>query len=177
MMNPERPHEEHRSKSPRKLRFILYTVSTSRYKSKIEGRPYTDVTMETAIKLIKGKNHEITETDVIDDDVDMIRETLRNSVRKDVDVVMYMGGTGLTSRDVTIEAIRPLLDKEAEGFGEIFRLESYKEIGAAAALTRTTAGIYHKKIILCLPGSPEAVKLALKIFLDELPHFVYLANS
>lgn len=133
--------------------------------------------METAIKLIIEKNHEIIETDVINDDVDMIRETLKNSVQKNVDVIMYMGGTGLTSRDVTIESVRPLLDKEAEGFGEIFRLQSYKKIGAAAALTRATAGVYHKKIVLCLPGSPEAVKLALKIFLDELPHFVYMANS
>ncbi len=172
-----KPYEEHRRRGPRKLRFILYTVSTSRYRSRIEGRPYKDETMETAIRLIARKNHEIIETDVINDDIDMIRETLKNSVQKEVDVIMYMGGTGLTSRDVTIEAIRPLLDKEAEGFGEIFRLRSYKKIGTAAALTRATAGVYRKKIILCLPGSPDAVKLALKMFLDELPHFVYLANS
>mgnify|MGYP001626194980 CR=1 FL=1 len=151
-------------------------MSSSRYKLKAEGKPYSDETMDLAVKIIKEREHEIIEGDVVDDDIYMIREVLINAGKKEVDVIIFMGGTGLTSRDVTLEAVRPLLDKEAEGFGEIFRLESYKEIGAAAALTRATAGVYGKKVVLCLPGSPRAVELALKIFLDELPHFVYLSR-
>ncbi len=143
---------------------------------KAEGKPYSDETMDLAVKMIKEREHEIIEEDVIDDDIYMIREVLIEACKKDVDVIIFMGGTGLTSRDVTLEAVRPLLDKEAEGFGEIFRLESYKEIGTAAALTRATAGVYGKRVVLCLPGSPRAVELALKIFLDELPHFVYLSR-
>jgi molybdenum cofactor biosynthesis protein B len=177
MMQTFKPYEEHRHRSPRKLRFMLYTVSSSRYRLKTEGKTFTDETMGIAIKLINEKNHEIIETDVIDDDIDMIREILRNAVQRDVDVIVFMGGTGLARRDVTIEAVKPLLDKEAEGFGEIFRLESYKEIGAAAALTRATAGVYAGRVVMCLPGSPSGVELALKTFLDELPHFVYLAKS
>jgi molybdenum cofactor biosynthesis protein B len=176
-MQPVKPYEEHRHKSPPKLRFMLFTVSSSRYRLKIKGRPFTDETMDIAIKLINKKNHEIIETDVIDDDIDMIREILKNVAKVDVDVIVFMGGTGLARRDVTIEAVKPLLEKEAEGFGEIFRLESYKEIGAAAALTRAIAGVYAGRVVICLPGSPSGVELALKIFLDELPHFVYLAKT
>lgn len=171
-----KPYEEHRSRSRKKLRFILYTVSSSRFKLKIRGEPYNDETMDSAIKIIEEKEHEVIEKEVIDDDIHMIREALINAVKRESDIVIFMGGTGLTSRDVTLEAVKPLLDKEAEGFGEIFRLESYKEIGAAAALTRATAGVYAGRVILCLPGSPRAVELALKIFLDELPHFVYSAR-
>jgi len=177
MMQSAKPYEEHRHKSPQKLRFMLYTVSSSRYRLKIEKKPYEDETMDIAIKLINERNHEIIETDVLDDDINMIRKTLTNAIKRDVDVVVFMGGTGLTSRDVTIEAIKPLLDKEAEGFGEIFRLESYKQIGAAAVLTRATAGVYSGKVVVCLPGSPRGVELAFKIFLNEFPHFVYLAKS
>ncbi|MCS7125595.1 MAG: molybdopterin-binding protein [Aigarchaeota archaeon] len=172
-----RPHEEHRSKAPKTLKFTLYTISTSRYNAKISGKEYSDETMDVAVKLIREKKHEIIERDIIDDDKEMIKQTLLRAVQRDVDVIVLMGGTGLSSRDVTVEAVRPLLDKEVEGFGEIFRFESYREIGAAAALTRATAGIISRRVVLCLPGSPKAVELALKIFLDELPHLVYLARQ
>lgn len=177
-MNPlSKPHEEHRMKGPKTLKFALYTVSTSRYEAKKSGKPYTDETMNVAVKLISEKNHPLIIRDILNDDVEMIRSALKDTLEmKDVDVIVFMGGTGLAKRDVTIEAVRPLLEKEAEGFGEIFRYESYREIGAAAALTRATAGVARGKVVLCLPGSPRAVELALKIFLDELPHMIYLAR-
>ncbi|MEN2974481.1 MAG: molybdenum cofactor biosynthesis protein B [Candidatus Caldarchaeales archaeon] len=176
-MSMAKPHEEHKIKAPKILRFILYTVSTSRYNAKLKGEVYSDESMDVAVRIIREKNHEIVGKDVIDDDKEMIAQALIKSVEKDVDVIIFMGGTGLTSRDVTIEAVRPLLSKEAEGFGEIFRFESYRKIGAAAFLTRAMAGVISGKAVICLPGSPNAVELALKIFLDEFPHLVYLARQ
>lgn len=172
-----RPHEEHRKVSERVLKFALCTVSTSRYSAKISGRCFSDETMDVALRMVREKSHEVVYTDVIDDDLHMIRKTLLNLLDKDVDVIVFMGGTGLTRRDITVEAVRPLLEKEAEGFGEIFRMVSYREIGAAAALTRALAGVVGGKAVLCLPGSPAAVELAFRIFLDEIPHLVYLARQ
>jgi len=174
---PSKPHLEHRKRGPKILRFALFTVSTSRYSAFIEGRPYVDDTMKEAERVISSKKHLITHREIIDDDKEMIQSKLKEILeREDVDVIVFMGGTGLAKRDVTIEAVRPLLEKEAEGFGDIFRYLSYKEVGAAAALSRATAGVAGGKAILCLPGSPRAVSLALREFIDELPHMVYLAR-
>ncbi|MCF8884883.1 MAG: MogA/MoaB family molybdenum cofactor biosynthesis protein [Nitrososphaerota archaeon] len=177
-MEKLKPYEEHRLRGPKKLRFSLYTVSSSRYKAKISREGFKDDSMEVAVNLIEREGYEIVEKDVIDDDVVMIRKALENSLsREDVDVVVFMGGTGLAKRDVTIEAVRPLFEKEIEGFGEIFRFESYKQIGAAAAFTRATAGVINNRVVICLPGSPDAVELAFKIFLRELPHLVYISRT
>jgi molybdenum cofactor biosynthesis protein B len=95
--------------------------------------------------------------------------------RDDVDAVILCGGTGLGSKDRTVEAVRPLLEKELPGFGEIFRLVSYQEqIGTAAILTRATAGAVNGKLIVSLPGSKAAVELALtKVLLPELQHMMH----
>ncbi len=171
------PHIEHRGHAPKRLRFALFTVSTSRYMAKTRGEEFRDESMEAAAKALRDKGHEIVLSEVINDDVQMIRERLVGMAgRDDVDVVVFMGGTGLTSRDVTIEAVRPLMEKEAEGFGELLRFLSYKEIGAAAALTRATAGVINGKAVFCIPGSPRAVELFFREFLGEIPHMVYLAR-
>jgi len=88
-----------------------------------------------------------------------------------------MGGTGLTKDDITVETMRKLFDREIEGFGELFRQISFKDIGTAAYLTRATAGIIKNKVVYCLPGSPAAVKTALKIIMPELNHILYLIQS
>ena len=94
-------------------------------------------------------------------------------VNEDIDVIMTNGGTGLDTRDITVETVESLFEKKLDGFGEIFRMKSYEEIGSAALLSRATAGIYKKSIIFSMPGSPNAVKTALNIIIDELPHFVH----
>ena len=90
------------------------------------------------------------------------------------EIVVTSGGTGIASRDVTIESIRPLFDKELTGFGEIFRLMSYEEIGTAAVMTRATAGIIRSSgramAVFCLPGSLGAAKTGIKIILNEAGH-------
>jgi len=177
MSEDRAPHLEHRRLGPSKLRFALFTVSSSRYEAKLRGEEFRDDSMEEAVKAIGKGGHKVVQREVINDDIVMIRGKLAEALqREDVDVIVFMGGTGLTRRDVTIEAVRPMLEKEAEGFGDIFRYLSYREIGAAAALTRATAGVAKGKAVLCLPGSPKAVRLAFKEFLGELPHMLYLAR-
>ena len=90
-----------------------------------------------------------------------------------IDVIITNGGTGLDSRDITVETVESLFEKKLDGFGEIFRAVSYEEIGSAALLSRATAGIYKKTLIISMPGSPNAVKTALRIIIDELPHIVH----
>jgi molybdenum cofactor biosynthesis protein B len=91
---------------------------------------------------------------------------------KKADVIITTGGTGIGERDITIETLKKIFDKELDGFGEIFRYETYQELGTGALLTRATAGVYKKTLIISMPGSPNAVKLGLKIILPELGHLV-----
>jgi molybdenum cofactor biosynthesis protein B len=96
----------------------------------------------------------------------------------DVQAVMLNGGTGLGSRDVTVEAVRPLLDKELPGFGELFRYLSHGEVGSAAMLSGATAGVARGVIVVCMPGSTPAVELAMtKLVLPEIGHMVFLARG
>ncbi len=94
-------------------------------------------------------------------------------MRKDgAQIIISTGGTGIGKRDITIETITPLFNKELKGFGEIFRYESYKELGTGAILSRATAGVREDTLIVALPGSPNAVKLGMKIIKPELGHLV-----
>jgi len=95
-----------------------------------------------------------------------------------VDSVIVCGGTGITKRDITIEAAERLLDKHMPGFGEIFRRLSYDEVGSAAVLSRALAGVMNRKVVLCLPGSTDAVKLAMtQLVLPEICHMVKHASE
>lgn len=96
---------------------------------------------------------------------------------EDVDFIITTGGTGLNERDITVETVEKLFDKKMEGFGELYRQESYKEIGLSSILSRATAGVYKKTLIFSLPGSPNAVKTGLRIIIDELPHIVFHAKG
>ena len=96
---------------------------------------------------------------------------------KNLDAVIITGGTGLSNKDITVETVMPLFDKAMDGFGELFRTLSYQEIGPASVLSRATGGVAKRKVVLCLPGSAAAVKLALeKIIVPELPHMVREAS-
>ena len=127
--------------------------------------------------MIKTKHHLVSK-DIVDDQVEMIRALLlKNLYEKEADVVFLLGGTGIARRDVTLEAVKPLLDKELEGFGEIFRFLSYQDIGAPAILSRALGGSIDGRLIFCLPGSPNAVKTGLQIVLPELSHAISIARS
>ena len=121
----------------------------------------------------------LTHTEIIPDDTTYIENTLKKLIENNtLDAILFSGGTGITPKDLTYETIEPRLEKKLAGFGEIFRYLSYKEIGSSAMLSRALAGTLKNKIIFLLPGSPNAVKLALKeLILPELGHISYLINK
>ena len=148
-------------------------MSSSRFRDK----KLSDETGEVALNLCKKAGHECTLT-IIDDSKSMIRLNLMKALYEEgKDTAILMGGTGLSPRDVTIEAVTPLLDKQLDGFGEIFRKISFDSIGSPALMTRTMAGTIENKPIFCLPGSPDAARLGVELALKELPHAVYIASS
>lgn len=158
--------DEHRRKSPIKVKIGVITLSDSRYnKSKEE-----DISGNIIIESLN--NHELVSYNIIPDDAVELLKLVEDLIKMGTDVIITTGGTGIGKRDITIETLRPLFDKELDGFGEIFRYETYQELGTGALLTRTTAGIYKKTVIIAMPGSPNAVKLGMKIALPELSHLV-----
>ncbi len=165
--------EDHKHHARRKLRIALITVSSSRFRDP----SLRDDSGEAALALCKKAKQDAM-LEVVDDEKQMIRlHTLRALFEESADAVILMGGTGLAPRDVTIEAISPLLEKELSGFGEIFRRLSFDSIGSPALMTRSIAGIVGSKPVFCLPGSPDAVKLGTELILKELPHAVFIAGS
>lgn len=117
--------------------------------------------------------HEVVWRRLIRDDVAAIRTALEEALEGGLDIVLFTGGTGISSRDVTPDVVRARFDRELPGFGELFRWLSYEEIGAAAYLSRAVAGIVGSTAVFCLPGSTAAVRLAVdKLLLPELGHIV-----
>ncbi len=163
----------HKHLSPKKLKIALFTVSSSRFRD--DRLP--NQSGEIAIKACMGAGHECTH-EIIDDDKLMIRISLLKAFyEKKNDAVIFLGGTGLSPRDVTMESVAPLLDKQIDGFGEIFRKLSYDSIGTPAIMSRALAGTMEGKPIFCLPGSPDAAELGMNLTLKELPHVVFIAHN
>nr|KJR71950.1 MAG: molybdenum cofactor biosynthesis protein MoaB [Vulcanisaeta sp. AZ3] len=172
------PRQMHKELGPRTASFFIITVSTSRYNAKINGQSYTDESGDTAEAMIKEKGHKVVGRELIKDDLVMIRSLVDSLLlRNDVDIIILTGGTGLAKSDVTIEAIKPLFEKEMEGFGELFRYLSYPRVGTGVIMTRATAGITRGKLIVALPGSPDGVRVGLEIVLQELSHILYIIRS
>jgi molybdopterin adenylyltransferase len=121
--------------------------------------PETDRSGDTLAARVSQAGHILAGRQIVKDDIRQIRSAVRKlAKRKDVDVIITTGGTGLTGRDVTVEALRPIFDKEIEGFGVVFHMISYKKISTSTVQSRATAGVMAGKYIFCLPGSPGACK-------------------
>ncbi|PSP52917.1 molybdenum cofactor biosynthesis protein B, partial [Halobacteriales archaeon QH_7_68_42] len=150
----------------------VVTVSTSR---SLDDDPSGDAIEE----LVEGDGHEVVAHDLVADDLDGIqRAMLALTGREDVDIVITTGGTGFTPDDVTVEAVEPLFDKGLPGFGELFRIRSYEEVGTRALGSRATAGVSEGVPVFCLPGSENAVRTAIEeLVLAEAPHLVGLARG
>jgi len=171
-------HELHRREGPKTARFYIVTVSTSRYREKAAGGSLVDESGDVAEGMAREAGHVVVGRDLLPDDLSAIRRKVLELVQRgDVDVVVFTGGTGLTRTDVTIEAVKPLFDKEIEGFGDVFRHFSIQEVGTAAFLTRATGGVVGDKVIFLLPGSPNAVKTGMRIILAEVPHLLHLVKQ
>ncbi|MCX5739997.1 MAG: MogA/MoaB family molybdenum cofactor biosynthesis protein [Proteobacteria bacterium] len=124
------------------------------------------------VELIESAGHRVVDRSIVPDEVDAIRAAVDVAVmRDDVHAVLLTGGTGIAARDVTPEALEPILDRVIPGFGELFRALSYQEIGSAALLSRALAGTVRGRVVVALPGSRAAIRLAVeKLLLPELPH-------
>ena len=132
----------------------------------------TDKSGQTLVDRIAAAGHKLAARHIVTDDVRKIRSIVRAlTKRKDVDVIITTGGTGLTGRDVTVEALRPLFDKEIEGFGVVFHMVSFQKINTSTIQSRATAGVMNGKYVFCLPGSPGACKDAWdEILLHQLDY-------
>jgi molybdenum cofactor biosynthesis protein B len=161
------PAEQHRRAAPALLGFALITVSDTRTAA-------DDASGHALADLARAAGHRVEESDLVTDDVPAIRAAVeRAQAREGVDVVVLTGGTGFSPRDVTIEAVGPLLERPVEGFGELFRMLSYQQVGAAAMLSRAAAGLVGTQAVFLLPGSPKAVALAMeKLILPEAAHLL-----
>ena len=172
-------HEKHKELAPKSLNYYVITISTSRYRKLLNKEPVVDESGDLIKDILIRNGHKVVGYDLIPDDKVKILKAFANALdRADVDVIVSTGGTGYSPTDQTVETIRPLFDRVIEGFGDLFRLYSEKEIGSAAYLTKASAGIIAGKLVYLLPGSPNAVKLALeKLILPEAGHLVYLIRS
>jgi molybdopterin adenylyltransferase len=164
--------DEHRSEAGAPvLGFSVLTVSDTRNERTDEGGALLAA-------LVSGAGHRVVARDWARDEIGQIRAAVEaNLGLPAVDVVLVTGGTGLSPRDVTIEAVGPLFEKEISGFGELFRMLSFAEIGAAAMLSRAAAGLSSGRAIFLLPGSPKALELALtRLVLPEIAHLLAQAR-
>lgn len=153
-------------------------MSTGRYRRRRAGEPVADESGDLAQRLVESSGGAAPERALVPDEPRLIRGAVSRALRsRSLDAIVLTGGTGVSSTDVTIETVRPMLEKELEGFGEVFRAVSFQRIGAAAALSRATAGVARGKVVMCLPGSPDAVRTALELFLPEVPHVLHLARG
>lgn len=167
---------EHREAAPRSVKVGIVTASSSRYAMALRGEGFVDESGDAVEEVLSRAGHAVRRYGVVDDDVRMIRRALFRALEEGCEVFIVVGGTGVTSRDVTVEALRPLFEKELPGFGEVFRTESYRRIGGAAMLSRATAGVVRGMVVFAFPGSPDGARLAAEIVAHELPHLVHLAR-
>jgi molybdopterin adenylyltransferase len=159
--------DEHRDEAPRTVHCAVITVSDTRTLQ-------TDTSGQAIADLLTAAGHQVVRRDILRDDPAPMRALL-DALREDpeVDAILMTGGTGLGGRDQTFETVSSLLDKPLPGYGELFRMLSYHEIGAAAMLSRATGGLLGRKVLLTMPGSRGGVILAMeKIVIPELGHLV-----
>ena len=149
--------------TPRPLQLAILTVSDTRTLE-------TDTSGQRLVEFAERAGHEIMERRIVSDDVETIREQVAQwAETSSIEVVLITGGTGITGRDVTPEAVEPLLGKTIPGFGELFRMLSYEDIGAATIQSRAFAGLVGTTLVFALPGSGGAVGLAVdRILLPQL---------
>ena len=163
---------EHRRSAPASLNLAVMTVSDTRTLE-------SDASGALIVSLAEAAGHRITERLIVADEPNQMRPILLDSSsRANVDAILVTGGTGISSRDQTFETVCSLLTKPLPGYGELFRMLSYAQIGPACILSRAVGGLIGSVPILVMPGSRAAVELAMtRIILPELPHIVGEANK
>jgi molybdenum cofactor biosynthesis protein B len=149
------------------VRCAVVTVSDTRTEA-------TDTGGRAIVELLREKGHDIVDKTIVRDEPVLVRALVeRYLLDERVQAVITTGGTGITSRDGTFEVVTSLLEKTLTGFGELFRMLSYEEIGAAAMMSRAVAGVARRRVVIALPGSEHAVRLAMtKLVLPEIGHLI-----
>jgi len=170
----------HKAEAPKSIGFAIVICSSSRYQDLKVRKPVDDPSGDLIEKTLKKAGHTLVFREIVPDDKVLIGKYVSRALRSErVDAVILCGGTGVSPRDVTIEAVMPVLVKTLPGFGELFRKLSFDEIGSAAVLTRALAGVADQgKAVFCIPGSPQAVRLVLeKLILPEVGHILKHARE
>jgi molybdenum cofactor biosynthesis protein B len=167
MRHAESTPQQHKAQAPRSITCFVLTISDTKT---VE----TDTSGALIRELLAGAGHTVSGSAIVRDEPTDVQRVIQQATSDPaVQAVILTGGTGITSRDSTFEAVEALLEKRLPGFGELFRVLSYQDIGAAAMLSRAQMGIYRRRIVVSLPGSPNACRLALeKLLLPELGHLV-----
>jgi molybdenum cofactor biosynthesis protein B len=165
-------HQEHRRHAPDSVRCAVITVSDTR-------TPENDTSGQFIQQALTQAGHTVSAYHIVKDEPEDIRRLLTHYIQApDTEAIVLNGGTGLSSRDGTYEVVRSCLEKELTGFGELFRSLSYAEIGAAAMMSRATAGVASGTVIVSMPGSTAAVRLAMeKLLVPELAHMSHIARG
>jgi molybdopterin adenylyltransferase len=162
--------QDHEKHARANLKVGVITASDSR-------TPETDESGKLIRTMLEAAGHRVDYYEVISDDGEKISTAIVNSL-ENLDAIIVNGGTGITARDRTAEVVKSLIDKELEGFGELFRMLSFQQIGAAAMMSRAIAGVRHGKFVAALPGSTDACRLAMeKLLIPQLGHITYLLSK
>ncbi|WP_435005758.1 MogA/MoaB family molybdenum cofactor biosynthesis protein [Tundrisphaera lichenicola] len=164
--------EQHRVEGPQSFRLAVLTISDTRTTE-------TDSSGALIVELAELARHQVVERSIIPDEPDLMRPLLESyRGRTDIHAVLLTGGTGISPRDQTFETVSALLTKPLPGYGELFRMLSYAEIGTACLMSRAVGGLMGELVVLVMPGSRAAVQLAMsRIILPELPHLVHQARK
>ena len=159
--------KKHKANAPKKLDVGIITVSSTRSITE-------DKSGQWISKRVKKEGHSVVLHRVVPDETESITQTLHETIREyGAQVILLTGGTGISSKDVTIEAVRPFFKKELTAFGPLFAQLSFEQIDSAALLSRATAGVIEATVVFCMPGSLKACKLACKaLIFPELGHLV-----
>jgi molybdenum cofactor biosynthesis protein B len=165
-------NQPHSDKIVTSVTFAIVTVSDTR-------TPATDTSGDALTALLTAAGHTVAAREIIPDDAARIDAALRRlTAHREIDAVVFTGGTGISPRDTTVETVEAHLEKQLPGFGELFRSLSVPEIGTRAMLSRATAGAAAGKAIFVIPGSTAAVRLAAKrLIIPEIGHVVWLLRS
>lgn len=161
------PDHRRQAETQGRISLAIVTVSDTR-------TPETDVSGQLLHTLAETAGHTIVDYRIVPDEVVEVQKALHDFAAGLAQIIIFNGGTGISRRDRTYDVISKALEKTLPGFGELFRMLSYEEVGAAAMLSRATAGVYHECVVVSVPGSPNAVRTAMeKLILPEIQHLAW----
>ncbi len=171
--------QSHKAHAPRHVSFAIFICSTSRWEAMQRGEPATDVSGDALEALLKTGGHSVLFRRVVSDTKDMIEHSVHSVLNNPaLEAAVFCGGTGITQRDVTIETVSPFFEKTLPGFGEFFRRLSFDKMGSGAITSRAAAGVVKGKVLFCIPGSPDAVRISVELLISpEAGHIVKHARE